>query len=195
MIRHGQTEANLAKLWAGSLDSPLTALGREQAHQARLIVENLPSKPTIIYHSHLSRARDTASIINENLGLEMIEDPNLAEMHVGDLEGKPHDNWECTNKNWQDPPGGETVQQFIERIKKAKNNALSNPDHMPLIVCHGWVFRAFGAIYDLNAQGIKNCDLHQFTPNQSKEKFPWKSDTFHFDGKMTHKTSPIFHPK
>ena len=84
MIRHGQTEANAAQRMAGWLDSPLTDLGRQQADHARKKVEALEDKPQIIVHSQLSRARETAAIINANLNLPMIEDEDYAEMHAGD---------------------------------------------------------------------------------------------------------------
>lgn len=194
MIRHGQTEANLAQLWAGSLDSPLTVLGRQQAQAARKTVESLSTKPTVIYHSNLSRARDTAQIINENLALPMIEDPDLAEMHVGEWEGTPHPIGECHNDPWLDPPGGETVQEFLARVKRAKNKALTQEGHLPLIVCHGWVFRAFGALYDISARGIQNCHLHHFTPQEGHKTFPWLAKTYHYDEQMVEEISPSFHP-
>ena len=64
MIRHGQTEANAAQIMAGSIDSPLTALGRQQAKNVHDILENLEIKPKTIIHSHLSRAKETAEILN-----------------------------------------------------------------------------------------------------------------------------------
>lgn len=73
MIRHGETEANKAHVFAGSLDSPLTEKGREQAELAQNPARALAIKPSVVVHSTLSRARDTASIINESLDLPMFE--------------------------------------------------------------------------------------------------------------------------
>lgn len=84
MIRHGETVANQEDWFSGSIDTPLTGLGRQQADIARQIVEQLDDQPNMIIHSHLSRARDTAAIINQNLGLPLQEDPDYAEMFVGD---------------------------------------------------------------------------------------------------------------
>jgi len=84
MIRHGETEANAARLMAGSLDSPLTPKGRQQAKDTQIIIENLEIKPRAIVHSQLSRARNTAKILNTNLNLPMHEDADLAEWHAGD---------------------------------------------------------------------------------------------------------------
>jgi probable phosphoglycerate mutase len=193
MIRHGQTEANAAQMMAGSLDSPLTALGREQAAIARICVEALEIKPQIIIHSHLSRARETAEIINQNLGLPMIEDADCAEMHVGDWEGKP---WEDCLEGFysgEDPPNGETHQQFIERIIRAKNNALKRTESPPLIVCHGGVFRSFSNIYGLNAENTENCHLHEFIPDPASVSFPWKARSYRMEETLKSMLSASFH--
>lgn len=172
-MRHGQTEANANEIMAGSTDSPLTKLGREQAFQAQKIVSMLEKKPTHIYHSHLSRARDTAKIINETLQIEMREDPDLAEICAGEMEGRP---WsECLDifDGWVQTPGGEHPDDFFTRVKNSKNRALLREDSLPLIVCHGGVMRAFGALYGYDAPALfKNAHLYEFMPAQSN-KFPW----------------------
>jgi len=194
MIRHGQTEANASKYMAGSLDSPLTELGIQQADIARLQVEALTVKPTVIIHSHLSRARDTASIINQNLKLDMIEDPDYAEMHAGDWEGAPWADCVEMFDGWIDPPNGEKSQDFINRVKRAKNRALSLKDTPALIVCHGGVFRAFGKLYNLEMWGVENCRLHRFTPDRTNVSFPWTAHSFHMEDILREQLSEVFHP-
>lgn len=174
MMRHGQTEANAAEIMAGSTDSPLTELGREQARQAQQIVNMLKQKPTRIYHSNLSRARDTASIVNEVLNVELIEDPNLAEICAGDMEGRPWSECMGIFDGWVQTPGGEHPDDFFTRIKNGKTKALTETSEgMPLIVCHGGVMRAFGALYGYDAPALfKNAHLYEFMPHDN-EKFPW----------------------
>ena len=193
MIRHGQTEANAARLMAGSLDSPLTALGRDQAKAARDIVDNLEKKPEFIIHSHLSRARDTAEIINENLKLPMVEDEDFAEMHAGEWEGAPYEVCDELFHGWVNPPAGETVDQFFNRVKRAKNKALSDDRERPLIVCHGGVFRAMAKLYEIDTWGVRNCDLHSFTPNETEQNFPWDVKRIHFEGELIKQPSDSFH--
>lgn len=179
MIRHGETEANAAQIMAGSLDSPLTLAGREQARAVQDIVKNLPEKPTIVVHSHLSRARDTARIINESLGLPMIEDADFAEIHAGDLEGVP---WsQCGDfDDWRDMPNGERFEDFFERIKRAKRRILTSDTELPLIVSHGGVFRALAKLYGMETPSVRNCHLHEFTPADGKKSgLPW--DVWHYD--------------
>lgn len=196
MIRHGQTEANEALLMAGSTDSPLTAKGRDQARLVQQVVTQLTVKPAIIAHSHLSRARDTASIINEALGLEMVEIPELAEMHAGDLEGKSYKECEAFHHEWQNPPGGETYEEFFARIRKGKNKALELPGPV-LIVCHGGVMKGFGKMQGLPMNGIfRNCHLHEFHPSDDYEIFPWHTIDYDIcaqSGKIIENTKTVYH--
>jgi probable phosphoglycerate mutase len=69
--RHGQTEANLAKLFSGEKDTPLTALGREQAHEVGLVLKReLGVKPGLAFvASPLARARATMEIARNVLEL------------------------------------------------------------------------------------------------------------------------------
>ncbi len=183
MIRHGETEANAAQVMAGSLDSPLTQTGREQARAVQNVVTRLDVKPSLIVHSNLSRARDTAGIINEVLGLPMIEDADFAEIHAGDLEGV---SWsKCQHfDDWRDMPNGEKFEDFFARVRRAKNRILNSNEGPVLIVSHGGVFRALAKMFGIEMWGVNNCHLHEFTPAELKpeipaEAFPW--DVWHYD--------------
>jgi broad specificity phosphatase PhoE len=191
MIRHGETEANLNRIMAGSLDSPLTPLGREQADEARIVVEQLEVKPTAIFHSHLSRARDTAEIINKNMKLPMTQDPDLAEIHAGDFEGASWDDCFFFD-DWLDPPGGEKHLDFFARIKRAKKKALEQNTGPVLIVCHGGIFRALWKIYGHNMPGVRNCHLHEFMPFPDRKSFPFLSHVYDYNG-MLIKSEAIYH--
>lgn len=193
MIRHGETEANKALIMAGSLDSPLTDLGREQARAVHKVIEHLPEKPTTIIHSHLSRARDTARIINEVLNVSLYEDPDLAEIHSGAWEGIPYEECKEILTSWRTPPGGETTIDFCNRLKRGKTKALNTHDGPVLIVSHGGVFRGFGKLYGVEAPAMfRNCHLHEFIPCDHLP-FPW--DVFHYDYEETliRKRSALFH--
>lgn len=174
IIRHGQSEANAARILAGHLDSPLTELGRQQADKARRIVEKLDKKPTNIVHSHLSRARETAEIINTNLNLPIHEDSDLSEKNCGTMEGKPYE--ECLDEfyKWLDIKEGDTANDFIKRVKRGKTRALVQFTEPVLISCHGGVMRALGAIYGLmDVNNFKNAHLYEFIPNSKKINFPF----------------------
>ena len=175
MIRHGQSVANEAQYFSGNLDVELTDLGRRQAAQARDVVENLVDKPVRIVHSHLQRARHTAEIINQDLGLPISETPLLGEHHFGDWEKQPWDKIRPRFYAGENPPNGETHQAFAERICEGLNQALGKGDDPVLIASHGGVFRAFYCLYDnfKNFERIENCVLYEFTPNDGNPDFPW----------------------
>ncbi|HWO09156.1 MAG TPA: histidine phosphatase family protein [Polyangiaceae bacterium] len=89
LVRHGQSAANRDGILQGQYDSPLSELGRRQAEQVGAWFAARAMAWEAVYCSPLSRARDTASIIAERLGhAAPIEDPDLAEIHAGDMQGK-----------------------------------------------------------------------------------------------------------
>jgi broad specificity phosphatase PhoE len=180
MIRHGETEANAARVFAGQLDSLLTDKGREQAKLAQKSASSLVEKPSVVIHSNLSRARDTAAIINEALGLFMHEEANIAERDVGDWENCSYDivgNSRCSHLN---PPNGEHYNDFFARVKSGVTGILNSYDAPVLMVSHGGVFRALSGIYGLRlSYTTKNCHLYEFKPNPDKSPFPW--DVFSYD--------------
>jgi uncharacterized phosphatase len=176
MIRHGETEANAARLMAGSIDTPLTKNGRQQAKSARDVLEKIDDKPVAIFHSNLSRARDTASLMNTNLKRPMFEDVNLAEIHAGILEGAPYEQCEELFNGWPIIDGAETPDEFFTRIKRGKTKALERFNEPVLIVCHGGVMRAFSNLYGFNTPG-----------RFQNEKFPWDV----YDYRLCEKTGAL----
>lgn len=175
MIRHGQSEANLQEICSGHVDVALTDLGREQARTAGKLIAALPEgwQPKRIVHSHLSRARDTASLINESLGgLPMSETPDIAEQHFGDWEGQAWDYTRPRIHAGEDPENGETHLAFQTRVKRAIINTFSASEELPLIVCHGGVFRAFARLYGQEMFGVMNCRPYCFAPRI--HDYPWE---------------------
>lgn len=63
LVRHGQTEFNLAKLVQGRCDSPLTELGRTQALAAGSWLANHEVRPDAVGTSPLGRAFATAGLL------------------------------------------------------------------------------------------------------------------------------------
>ncbi|MCK5374633.1 MAG: histidine phosphatase family protein [Alphaproteobacteria bacterium] len=182
MIRHGQTEANSARIMAGHTDSPLTAKGRKQARDAQNVVKALNIKPTAIVHSHLSRAHDTAAIINEVLNISMHEETDLAELYAGDWEGQPVDICKSAFATRTNAPNGESFDEFEARIQCGINKVLKTFESPVLIVSHGGVFRAFGGIYKLSVLGtFENCHLYEFQPNLKENVFPWDVYSYNYD--------------
>ena len=89
LVRHGQSEANLARRWAaGATDAKLTALG---LRQAELLADYLTAHEQIdaVYASPLSRATDTVRPTAERLGLSVFPEEGLREIFGGIWEDQP----------------------------------------------------------------------------------------------------------
>jgi probable phosphoglycerate mutase len=90
LLRHGQTEWNLALRLQGSLDSPLTALGEAQAAgQGRLLSQILVHASPDVVVSPLGRTRQTAKIAlrGHDLAQPVRFDARIAEINAGEWEG------------------------------------------------------------------------------------------------------------
>jgi len=136
-LRHGETIANAAGRIAGSLDTPLTDLGWEQARRAAdsLLGHGIAA----IWTSPLRRARDTALVVADRLALPVQQVPDLAERHWGAWEGLDR----AVLLRSATPPGGEGPQDFADRVWRGLQ-AIS-PPHPVLIVAHSGVARVLRA--------------------------------------------------
>ncbi len=152
-IRHGQTDWNLAGRWQGHTDIALNDTGRQQAHDAAPRVATLPI--THLYSSPLSRAKETADIVNKSLNLPLIMNAGLKEVGFGILEGKQDDMGAYTKK-WREenytPEGAESYHIFTDRIV-ATVSAILNLDGTPLIVAHGGAFWPIQETLNLTVEG------------------------------------------
>ena len=94
VIRHGQSEWNLKKLFTGWTDVPMTEKGIAEAHRAGQLLKQHGFAFDLAYTSYISRAIDTLSIVLEELGqsdLDVIKDWRWNERHYGALQGKSKD--------------------------------------------------------------------------------------------------------
>jgi probable phosphoglycerate mutase len=139
-LRHGETEANVRLIIAGSLDVDLTPLGREQARAAARAFAAVPI--TAVYSSPLKRARETAEPIAHALKLSVSVLAEIAERNWGELEGKPRG----THLRGSTPPGGESTKDFMQRVLAG----LSRIDaQVPLVVAHSGIFRVLCRTLDI----------------------------------------------
>jgi probable phosphoglycerate mutase len=142
-LRHGETDWNAQGLSQGNVDIPLNATGLAQARAAGPLLKNRGI--TSIFASPLSRARVTAEIVAETLGLPVTIDPNLREVSWGVQEGKAMSDWFT---GWvaghMTPEGGESFPALRQRAVTGVNRALGNPP-VVLVVAHGALFRALRA--------------------------------------------------
>lgn len=138
-LRHGETTWNAERRCQGQFNSQLSDTGREQAETAADALKDQPIQRIVA--SPLDRAMHTAEAVARATGLEIETDPDLMECHLGEWQGQPHGAWlPAYFRGEQDPPGGETFDQFCDRVWGAMARAVARgPD--TLIVAHGglWI--------------------------------------------------------
>ena len=93
ILRHGQTEWNLARRFQGAMDSPLTSLGVQQAEaQGRLLQAHIgASRQHLLLCSPQPRAVRTAGVALGHLNAVVRTDERLREITLGQWEGLGHD--------------------------------------------------------------------------------------------------------
>jgi len=150
-VRHGATAANLAGLrCGGDLDLPLTDLGRAQAAEAA--VQLAPLRPAIglIVTSDLSRTRETAAIIAHTMpGIEVLVEPDLAERRLGEWNLKPIAATQAWLEARCTPPGGESDDEFADRIARGLRRIKAQLPARPLVVGSKGVARILGELVGL----------------------------------------------
>ena len=146
LVRHGQTDWNLAGRSQGHADIPLNLVG---LHQAQNLATKLAGETfDAIYTSDLQRARLTAETVAARLGFPVIPLPGLREINQGDWQGRylaevraefgepdPDAGEEMLHER---APGGESVAEVAARLKLAANQiAAAHPSGKVLVVTHG----------------------------------------------------------
>jgi broad specificity phosphatase PhoE len=83
LVRHAESEGNVAKIMQGCGEYPLSALGRQQAATVSPVLAAWPV--TVVAASDLSRAQDTAILATGRLD---VVDARLRERGAGPWEGR-----------------------------------------------------------------------------------------------------------
>jgi broad specificity phosphatase PhoE len=149
LLRHGQTDYNVAGRMQGHLDSVLTALGHEQAAAAAPVLAALG--PDRVVSSDLQRAVDTAEVVGTACGLAVKFDARLRETHLGEWQGctvpeidADHPGAIATwrsDPTWA-PPGGESRVDVVARSRPVVDEldaefGDSDGSSTVLLVAHG----------------------------------------------------------
>lgn len=197
LIRHGETEANQARIWQGFRDWPLTELGWAQAQAVgrRLARYDLAA----LYSSDLGRALRTAEVIGQAAGLAVIPHVGLRERNLGIFEGLSSAEIEARYPEaWQgfrsgDPtfavPGGESVQQGLGRILACLEEvAAAHVGQRVAVITHGGVLYNFlRHVLGVPAGapghfGVRNCTLNHFRHDETGWALVTWGDAGHFEG-------------
>ncbi|WP_299783510.1 histidine phosphatase family protein [uncultured Roseobacter sp.] len=143
ILRHGQTEWNAQHRIQGSLDSPLSELGRAQAAAQGRILQTRDLTDFRALCSPQGRCFQTAAIALEGLFGRIDTDPRLTEIGVGDWEGLRRDELiidraideseESALDLYERAPGGEGFSALHDRCRSFLGD-LSEP---AVLVTHG----------------------------------------------------------
>lgn len=149
LIRHGQSDWNLLEMTQGQSMTPrLTALGREQAEFAGLLIRRDLGKRAVseVRTSDLTRALETARIVADVSGGEVVPDERLREQHLGSLEGRSYAHtWAAAAEHdWTDLDlpiaGGESPRQVRDRMAAVLDEI--DRTGVTVLVSHGDAIRA-----------------------------------------------------
>jgi probable phosphoglycerate mutase len=146
-VRHGDTVHSAEKRSSGSGgdDPPLSDVGR---HQVELVARVLATGGRIdaVICSPLRRARETAQVVADRLGLPLREDDDWRECSFGAWDGltmaEVRQSWPDELVAWGAstsvaPPGGESFDDVERRVRVARDRALSrHPRRRVLVVTH-----------------------------------------------------------
>ena len=126
LVRHGETEANVAGLYSGHAPTPLTERGIAQAQTLGTLLRNVPVDNVLC--SELERARHTTQLILGDREVPVRNMPELNEMFFGDWEMRHHrdlaredaENYAAWCNDWQNatPTNGEGFQAFSQRVER-----------------------------------------------------------------------------
>jgi probable phosphoglycerate mutase len=182
LMRHGETDWNAERRWQGHSDPPLNERGREQARELAATLDGID----VIYASDLARARETAEILGDRLGLEVRLDARLRERSFGAWEGQTWEDLEQRHadalRRWQagethGPEDAEPYEDFSRRVESFLEEILqTHPGERVLVVGHGGSIRAIHALAEgldygrdhFRIPSVANCGLSRYSVLEGK---------------------------
>ena len=198
LVRHGETEYNVAGLAQGWSDSPLSPRGREQVQRLAERVRRF--HPDALFCSPLGRAVSTAEAIADVTGLEIRIVDGLREMSYGSWENRSFldvrrddaDNFKRWTAEPDFPsPGGESHVIVRDRVDRALRQELGYGERAgddlswrlqdpslsgftrPVVVSHGTAIRIVAtAILELPHSAAR----HLAQDNAALNLFLWRTD-------------------
>ncbi|KAI9030223.1 phosphoglycerate mutase [Hyaloraphidium curvatum] len=205
LVRHGASAAFVPgkpfPLVNGQGDPPLA--DPEGLEHAWLVGERLKTEPIrAIYATNLTRTRQTMEPLAKLLGLEIVEEADLREVHLGDWEGglfrakaaarDPAFVKAIEEGEWGHIPGAETSAQLLERCRRGILRIHEKHKGEMVAVCvHGGVIgvllaHAVGARNAWTFTGADNGSCHHLVVKSENE---WilrcYNDTTHLGGGFT----------
>ena len=147
VVRHGESEANLKRFFAGWAPVSLTEKGKRDAESIRPYMTSI--KFDKVYSSDLIRSIETTEAVLP--GAEYETTPLLREVNVGNLMGK--DVLTCdremgetlvNNRSWwnYEPYGGESLEMLCDRAKQFLTSLEDKPYENVAVFAHEGMLKA-----------------------------------------------------
>lgn len=149
LVRHGETDGNKDRRFIGSTDLPLNSAGREQVSSLKPLIGRIDIGRCIC--SPYLRCRETAGILLRDSSLNVSTDERIKEADFGKWEGLTFSEISASYPEdvrrlmaFDDKftfPQGETLRDFLARIRSFALHIDDSRDDRVLIVTHGGVIR------------------------------------------------------
>lgn len=186
IIRHGQSQWNAENRFTGSADPPLTELGRQEAHQAGILLkadESATRRIDLGFTSVLQRAIETMTIILQEIGcpdLPVERSAALNERSYGDLQGLDKAESEGRfgaeqifqwRRSYSDqPPNGESLADTHARVVPYFQTSILphlQAGQSVLVTAHGNSLRALMMeLEHISPEDIEKVELATGIPRQ-----------------------------
>ena len=201
-LRHGESVGNAESRWQGQADYSLTDKGRAQAQALadRWLAEGRVFD--CIISSPLERARETADIISEALGMPTETDPIWMERNIGQVAGMTGEevNRHFPNRDFITPfsaivgDEGEGDWALYLRAGQALHGLLRREPGKYLVVSHGGLlnqlmYAIIGITPQANFSGPRFRFLNTgfahvtYLPNSHRWQIDTLNDRSHWNGK------------
>lgn len=166
-VQHTQSVHHTNGMVGSWTDWELTDLGRQQAENiAGHLEAELAGKQIVLYSSDLLRAKQTAEIIAQHLGVDPVFRTELRERYLGKCCGRSikwlRENIECEEKTIDDRifSDAESRRDEWNRLKPFFDSIMSDDSENIIIVSHGDLLCIFNAMFSgMNAETINSVEI------------------------------------
>lgn len=184
-VRHGESRANVDKVFTGQTDVPLSDRGMRQAEELKERLLSL--RPDAFFSSDLLRAVQTVTPAAEALGLAVRPEKDLREIDGGQWEGKPfgtiaraypedYARW-TENIGLARCTGGESLEEVQTRgLAAVLRIAQENDGKTVVLATHAAMIRALTCAF----RGLPLSEMQRipFVPNASLSTVRFEKGAF-----------------
>jgi broad specificity phosphatase PhoE len=197
-IRPGETQWNRLGRWQGQVAVPLNDHGKMQAKRLARFIRAIGIQA--LYTSDLRRAVETAEILSETLGFEIVPDSRLRERHIGLWQGLTLEEVQAWypeeykslrgNPDAYQVEGGEAREVVAKRMKAAFDEIVGRPGDIIGIVSHTTAIRALldAVIPNVNALAMdfSNMSVTSIAKDDGSDwRIVQRNDVTHLEGMPT----------